>query len=378
MGMIEKWGYLRGLPQKMALAKAIGGKSYATQVREILRLRQAASHFGVDDYFDYRLFAPDWLSPQEDVAGWEMANWLDDRLNPPAWRHLALDKHAMYALLHEADLPIPRIYGVFQHQGRPFSGAHSFQTEAALVAALRGDFPYPFFAKPILGDVGTGTFAVQAYVPEEDALLFTNGERMPVERFVASLNERRKYCLPEHGFLLQELLYLDPRLEPVCGDRISSVRAIVLLHDEGPELISATWKVIVGNSMNDNYDGGRTGNLLAAVDEHSGTVQRVIHGHGFAQRCFSHHPLSGEPLVGRVLPDWDALKALVLRGASAFPMLRFQHWDIAYSSRGLVILEMNVTGSLDGIQFASGRGLYDARMRNFVARYGRTPPAKRH
>lgn len=368
--MPSKLRFVNELYRQLRLAQAIGGKSLLTQLGEMASLYREAEQFGIDDYFDYRLFAPDWQGPQDAVAGWRMLTWLDDRLNPKLWRNLVYDKLVMYALLAGAGLPIPRILAVYQHHGRGFRDARQFSEIGALAAALRTDFPYPFFAKPVYGDVGAGSVAVAAYEAAGDALVLSNGVRLPVERFVAGLTEQRKYVQPAYGYLFQELLSLHPTLVPVTGERIASVRLIVLMHDEGPEPISATWKVVVGNNMSDNYDGGRTGNLLASVDLATGVVERAVHGYGFALRVHEQHPDSGMPLHGLALPDWPAALELVRRGARVFPMLRFQHWDIALTGRGPVVLEVNVTGGLDGIQFASGRGLYDRRLRDFVARYG--------
>lgn len=370
MGLGEKLRWAAGLKAKLEQARAQSGKSIITQLGEIRRLYREAEQFGIDDYFDYRVYAPDWQGEQKAVAGWRMLNWLDDRLNPRPWRNLVFDKLVMYAIMASHELPIPPILAVYQQQGRGFQDAARFTRGIDLCDALRSDFPYPCFLKPVYGDVGAGSLAIAGYDGESDSLVLTNGERRGLEEVVAGLDARRKYVQPIYGYLFQELLTLHPSLVPVCGERIASVRIIVLMHDEGPEPISATWKVVVGNNMNDNYDGGRTGNLLASVDIRSGRVERAVHGYGPALKLFPEHPDSHRPLAGLQLPDWPAALELVKRGARAFPMLRFQHWDIALTAAGPEVLEVNVTGGLDGIQFASGRGLYDERLRNFVARYG--------
>jgi hypothetical protein len=45
------------------------------------------------------------------------------------------------------------------------------------------------------------------------------------------------------------------------------------------------------------------------------------------------------------------------------PGLRLQHWDIALSVAGPVILEVNVEGSMDLHQLAGARGVWDAELR---------------
>lgn len=370
MNIIKKTRWLASLPAKLREASLQSGKSRATLLGEILALYRQAEQFGIDDYFDYRVFANDWRGEQRAVAGWRMLYWLDDKLNPKAWRNLAYDKLVMYALMHTAGLPLARTLAVYQRHGRGFLDAAQFTTAEQLAAALRGNFPYPCFAKPVYGDVGAGTVAILAYEQQSDSLRLSNGELRPLPVFIESLAARRQFAQPVFGHLFQQLLTLHPSLQPYCGQRIASVRLVVLMHDEGPEVISASWKIIVGNNMGDNYDHGRSGNLWASVELDSGRVERIVHGSGLQQKRYRHHPDNGLPLEDLVLPDWQAALALAKRGARVFPMLRFQHWDIALTDEGPKVLEVNVTGGIDIVQYGAGRGLYDDKLRAFVARYG--------
>jgi hypothetical protein len=53
------------------------------------------------------------------------------------------------------------------------------------------------------------------------------------------------------------------------------------------------------------------------------------------------------------------------------PGCRFQHWDIALSRNGPVVLEMNFDGDLDLYQHASHRGVCDGLLRAAVAQFSR-------
>ena len=97
-------------------------------------------------------------------------------------------------------------------------------------------------------------------------------------------------------------------------------------------------------------------------------VERVICG---APPFFSEgqaHPDTGEQLVGIMLEGWPDVAKLCLKAATFLPRLRLQHWDVAMTSKGPVILELNTYGWLDLPQLASGRGLYDGEFQAFHAR----------
>ena len=63
-------------------------------------------------------------------------------------------------------------------------------------------------------------------------------------------------------------------------------------------------------------------------------------------------------LSGFELPDWRQAVETLPVGAGDFPQLRLQHWDVALTDRGPVILELNVEGGLRTHQIVdAGPGL---------------------
>lgn len=73
-------------------------------------------------------------------------------------------------------------------------------------------------------------------------------------------------------------------------------------------------------------------------------------------------------LVGMTLPGWQRARQLCLRAASMFPGIRTQSWDIALTSAGAVILELNYGGDLNLHQLAHRRGILTP---SYVAHLGR-------
>jgi hypothetical protein len=373
MGALPGWRYANELARNLAAVRAQTGKSLLRQIREILGLKLRATHFGISDYFDFRLFSDEFAGryAKEHVAGWRMLHWLDDQLNPPAWRNLVFDKLCMYALLKAGGLPIPRLHGLYERRGRRFFEARDFATLDALGIWLRGPAPYPLFAKPVFGDVGSGDYALLGYDAGTDELLTTTGQRLPLAGFLAGLDVPRKYVKAGSGYLFQEQLIQHDTLRRLAGSAISSVRIVVLADDTGIRPFRALWKVIAGRNVTDNYLWGEAGNLLAAVKLETGQVERVVRGYGMQQEVLTRHPDTHAELVGIVLPEWERTLDLVTCGARLFPMLPFQHWDIAFTERGPVVLEVNVTGGTYILQYASGQGLYDEQLRAFVSRHAR-------
>jgi putative polysaccharide biosynthesis protein len=362
---------LSDLAASLREAKRQTGKGVLDQLLEIRDVRRRARMFGLTDYFDYRLFDDAAYQGRDkaDVAGWRMEDWLADVLNGP-WHALVRDKVIFYALLQAYGLPYPRVYAIYQQAGQRFPGVPTFRTFDALLEYVRDEMPYPFFAKPSCGDRGYGAFAIRSYDRATSQLIDQEGRAVPFSEFAARLHDPKIGVEPGSGYVFAEQLRQHEVLRQMCGNGIASIHLVLLVHDEGAVPFRALWKVVGANNVIDHYRRGTIGNLLAAVDVESGEVIRVISGYGLSRRLVERHPDSGIAFAGFRLPQWDDLVGVCREAALLFPGIRIQHWDVALSDRGPVLLEMNSEGAIDFLQFAHDQGLFDSTLRAFVAKYG--------
>jgi len=360
------------LLENLLAVRQATGKSFLAQLREIAWLKRNAKLFGVSDYFDHRLYLDDGRSMEDKatVAGWRMESWIDDRLNPTRWRGITKDKLFTYAVLDSLRLPYPKVHALFELGGRRFRDATTLSDIESLATFVRSGMPTPCFVKPIFGAVGSGAMSVVAYDRPSDTLLLGDGRAIPFREFRAGLLGRQKGVVTHAGFLFQQMIAQHPTLEQVCGRGVSTARVIVLVTDEGPLIHRAILRIVTGTNMTDNFAKGASGNLLGAVDLNRGTLTRIVRAYGIDQQLVETHPDSGRRLAGLQLPDWGRARDLCLTAALGFPMLRLQHWDVAFSESGPCILELNTTGSIDMIQYASGTGLYDENVRELIDKRG--------
>jgi hypothetical protein len=191
-------------------------------------------------------------------------------------------------------------------------------------------------------------------------LVLADGEHIDLEEYLRDSSSRLR--IDRFGILLQELLTPPAQLVAICGERLSSIRLVVLLCRDGPRPLHAVWKIPTGRNMTDNYYHGASGNFLGYVNLGSGVVGRVV-GSSTTQDSDPPHPDTGAPLLGVKLPDWSSLVSVGVEGARALPGLRWQSWDIALTRNGPVILEMNAYADVDLVQYAYGSGLDDAALR---------------
>ena len=168
-----------------------------------------------------------------------------------------------------------------------------------------------------------------------------SGERVTITDFVAGLEAGA-----QRGYVIQEKLHPDPAIADRCGNRLTSARIVVLNEAQGAKILSAVWRVPTGTNMTDNFSAESSGNLCGGIDLASGSVGRVFQGIGWELRPLETHPDTGAKLTGFCLPDWRHAADLSLACAAELPGLGLQHWDIALTDRGPVLLELNVMGGL--------------------------------
>lgn len=358
MPLTDKLDLLR----RARAARRETGKDLLVQAREILRLGQAPNRLSPSEYFDFGLYDDRRYdaSAKATFIGWRSA--VVERMNDRIWHALANDKLAYSALMQGLGVPVPRQYAIYHPGGRSFGGVPVFTSAQALGDFLRKDCPYPFFGKPVQGVFGLGDIYALAYDRASDSLLLKNGERRPVDAYCRDLDNPGGL-----GYLIQEALQPSPAFAAICGPRLSTVRVITVLSEQGARVLRCEWKIPVGNAMVDNYNGGKNGNLLAWVEHHSGEVRKIFAG-GFAhnQPGPARHPDTDAPLLGIRLPNWAAICALAVQASSALPGLRLQGWDIADTERGPVAVEVNLVtpGGAYAVQRVSGQGLLEADVRS--------------
>lgn len=350
--------YRRAIAQARNVAAA-SRKSVPAQLLEMAHLWKLPNRISPDEYFTLRLF--------DDAR----LNWADKntflgrrtkphiyRFNDPGWRALAEDKLVCLAQVTAFGLPVAAVSAVYG-KSRGFPGAVALRTRDELTQFLRSG-SYPLFAKPNMGTLGRGAMAIASFDAATDELCLASGERVAVPTLVERLAHQ------DDSTVFQELVRPHPDTRRVCGDRLSTIRVLVLLGADGPILHRVVWRVPVGHNMVDNFSHGRLGNLLGAVDPSDGSVTRVIGGTGLAMREVVQHPDTGCAFQGMRLPDWEAVKDTCRRASAVMSGMRIQNWDVALSDRGPLLMEVNFRGDLDLTQMAGGIGVADREWHRFL------------
>ena len=327
------------------------GRSVSEILFDVIALRRGPGKLTPQEYFYFKLWDPS-LSRADRLrfVGKQAQHPMHLACNDKAWYAPVADKLLFHVAMRGAGLPVADLLA-FCHPTRHPPACVYLRDTAAVAVFLRQPSSYPLFGKPADGKYSLGVFSADCVREATDEVVLAGGSRVSVDQLARKIAERKT------GFLLQRRVSPHPSIVGLFGERLWSVRVVVLLTRASPQIAQTVVKIATGDNVADNF--WREGNLVAAVDPSSGEIGRVVQGTGAAMAVNMPHPDTRRALVGFRLPEWQALRAATLDAASLLPGVRTQSWDVAVGPAGPVLLEVNFGGDLNLPQLAWGRGFLD-------------------
>jgi hypothetical protein len=352
-----------GLKYLEWLREALGsGKSLTGLVRDVASLGWGVGKLQPSEYFLYRLYDDERFprDVKKTFLGADRLFQLLHALNMP-WPEISNDKPTLTALLRGHDLPIPETQAM-RHGTRSFPGARSLRSKSDVERFLRVEADYPLFGKPTNKMCSLGVANIERYDARADCVVMKHGRQVDTGEFAEQVEQ-----FADGGYLFQTRMAPHPKIVDVVGDQISTVRMFVLIDDQGPLLLRASWKIPSGESVADNF--WRSGNMLGGIDVETGKLIRVLRRTATSTEVVDKHPKTQTSFTGLVFPEWNQMRDVVMRGAAAVPSCHFQGWDVALTDKGPVLVELEGDGG-DPImeQLCFDSGLLQGRYLEFATK----------
>lgn len=338
---------------KILLGKRARKAPFATLI-EIIRMRFGSQRLSFSEYILYRFHELDDLSAEE--RGRFLGSGRKFRLNyicnDLRWFMLG-EKLPMTLFLMSTDIPMPKVHAIYDTNGRNLPGAVSLNNPEEVIHYLSNNDHYPLFVKPSHSAYGWGAVGLKHFLPDSQEILLLDEKKVNLETWVKSLTPDSA-----HGILFQELIVPHPEIARICGSRASSVRVSTARIDGKVSIVSAVWRIPSGTNMIDNFQHGASGNLLGGIDAETGRIKRVVGLVNGKIDHVSHHPDTHITFEDYVLPDWQKVKDICLKGAHYLMGMNLHHWDVALTNRGPIIVENNEIADLDLHQHGNRKGYW--------------------
>lgn len=162
-------------------------------------------------------------------------------------------------------------------------------------------------------------------------------------------------------YLLQAALRPHPDLRPIMpGPSLGTVRIVTFNTCGRVSLAIACLRVPVGMNVADNFDRGRSGNLLADMNVQTGEIGRcLVSSKGIANslKVCRMHPETGAEIAGYHFPHWEEVTRLVADAARRLHDMPTIGWDAALTEDGPSLLEANWRYDIEFMQVLADRGL---------------------
>jgi len=330
-------------------AHRLDGASYADIGLDLLRMRFRNLTIDREDYFYFRLYKrlrkdPDALHYYVGASDfYKVSAALNDRIQvTPAWDKIFFDR-----ILRSTDLPVAPLKAYFIPVKHSVSQSRELNTVEEFSNFLREPKNFPMFLKAACSQQGLHTLRIDRYEPGSDTLFVANGEECKVDDFIADkIQAQMQFYEPGNGWIVQEVVKQHPELTTFTGtDTISCVRLMVLLRNGRPRVVGKLLKVASPGEMTDHFRHGHTTNRTVGIDAETGKLQCMV------EDMWPKQALASEDPPDFSIPFWHETVEATLRASCLFPGLRLQHWDIAISGDGPILLEVNDLGGLAFYQF---------------------------
>lgn len=126
---------------------------------------------------------------------------------------------------------------------------------------------------------------------------------------------------------------------------VNSLRVVTFVLNEKVNIIGVTWRIGVGGAVMDNAGSG---GIYASIDFENGFVQ--TDAINYKGDHFNVHPDTHVQIIGYKLPQWKEALALIEEMATTVKGTTLISWDIAYSTKGWLMVEANDNGDWSLIQ----------------------------
>lgn len=365
---------VKSLFEMASLVKGTG-RSYLSQISDLLRLKAVNKTSGISDYYWYKMYDPE-IRAREDFTnyvGWRAHIALNESLNPRISVTGADDKLLFAVIANAHDFPTPKIKAVFKGQGGiPKFVPVGMESINEVKAFLLNQDNYPVFMKPAFAQSGVGGFYLDHFNKDTEEIITKSGYSYSFDQLMKKsiLYPEKAYYRREAGYLFQEAITQHSAISEFQGsDAPSGIRVVVLNDDRNPVVFRAIWKIIANGNTKDNFGfRGKYGNLMAGVDTATGKVSDAIDDFWPYAKEHKTHPQTGNAFSDFRIPMWNQLLENIKKASTAFSMMRILHWDIVITNNGPVFIELNDLGGTEILQMF-GQGLMNQTMRQYMKKW---------
>ena len=204
------------------------------------------------------------------------------------------------------------------------------------------------FCKPIRGRGARGTLMFQRIAPER----YRSADGTEID--LDALLERLRVIGATVPLIVQPRLVNHPEIADLADQSLVALRVLTCLDSEGRPVATHGLLRMLGK-LEPRWQ--RQDEYACPIEMDSGRLGLIVSDRlGQCNVRHTHHPVTGQPVDGRVLSSWPGIRELAVSAHRAFAHRVLIGWDIALTPAGPVLLEGNSSPDVMFPQRAYGEG----------------------
>ena len=252
------------------------------------------------------------------------------------------DKQLTHAMLKAYNVRQPKMLLGFGN-GKFYDHANALLSNNGADAVLHNSTAAKIFIKPRFGLGGRGI------------VVFSRDEN---NRFINEQKTVLDHCffineIKDDFYVVQEGMVQHEELNRVYGHSVNTFRIFTECVNGEPKILYALFRMGSGGQQIDNASSG---GMYLKIDKDTGLLAE--HAYNTSRDTFTQHPDTGFIFNDAKIEVWDEAKAFALAITKKFREIKYMGWDIAFSTEGPTVIEMNNAPGLNIIQDCYG-GLKD-------------------
>lgn len=260
-------------------------------------------------------------------------------INPVTWSSVLEDKSVFYRYCDCLGIPVPKLYAIFFRTSPGWSHENEIlANKKEWLEFFSTQLPENFIIKPSNGVYGQGFYALtrsKGHFLEASGSTYTPGELY--DKLISHAGYK--------NFVIQERLKNHPDIADLSGSEyLQTVRIVTSISKgKGYKQITQTMKIIQGDNYFDNFDSGKTGNLISRIEPNDGVLRPAITFNKGNVGCkiVKNRSENGSLIKGFRLPYWKESCELAKKAAIKFLPVQTVGWDIAITKNGPCLIEGN-------------------------------------
>lgn len=321
-------------------------KKPAAQIKREMKVLQKYWNCYPFQYYQFDLYRNDCTLSLDEMKKYVPKFFLNHLFFPISYKDYGIaceDKLLTYVMLKAYDIPQPGFLFCYDHnsfydaQNNPISGTHVDHIISASTAEK-------LFIKARFGSEGKGIFVFtrsgsNQFVDEKGASL-NHGF------FESNIKAKTAAGRDSTGFyIVQEGLVQHHALNRIYPHSVNTFRIITEYENGKAQILYSLLRMGCGGNQVDN---AAVGGLYIKVDAETGELADFAYTATHSKHMV--HPDTKFQFKGARIEQWDAIKTFALMATLKFREIKYIGWDIAITTAGFLIIEINHQTGFDIVQ----------------------------